>query len=129
MKLLVFLIILAVIGGIYYLLYINGVIAMSSKKAIRFIGKDKGMKATFTSCEGQIKRVIKFPRSKRLTFVLNSELTKGQMNVVLMDDKRKQLFCLSAGDRVKSLDIEADKRYYLMFTFKGASGKYEFKYM
>ncbi len=128
MNIIVFIIILAIIGLIYYLLYINGILIMQSKRAIRFMGKNKGMAATFTSCDGQIKRVIKFPKTQRYTFVLKSELSKGQMNAVLLDDKRKQLFCLSQGDHVKSLDIESGKRYYLVFTFRSASGKYEFDF-
>ena len=128
MDVLVFILIAAILAAIYYLLYINGILAINSKRAVRFVGKDHGNSASFSSCDETIKRVVKFPESRQYTFVLNSELSKGQMNVELFDFEKKHMFRLTQGDSKKTADIQKGKRYYLVFNFKYASGKFDFHY-
>ena len=44
------LILVAVAAAVMWLLYINGYMVMSSKRAVSFVGSDRGRRASFTAC-------------------------------------------------------------------------------
>ena len=54
---------LVIMGIAFYFLYINGYLVTNAKRAVMYIGSLGGRKATFTSCTGYTKRVIKFRES------------------------------------------------------------------
>ena len=107
-------------------LYINGCMIVNAKRAVMYIGSKN--KAEFISCTGYIKRVIRFKTSKNYQFSFLSELSSGDVAVELLDDKKKQIMYLDNQIKKTELNINARKRYYLVFHFKQATGKYIFDY-
>ena len=58
-----------------YLLYMNGLIPITVKSTVMFIGSTKCKKATFTSCNGYMKRIIKLEKDRDYYFKLDTRLT------------------------------------------------------
>ena len=121
------LLIFALLCGMMYLLYINGYMVMSRKRALTFIGSQRGKKASFTACNGWMKRVVRFKESRKYVFDLDLQLSKGEMQVELLDGK-DVIIHLDADKPTEYAEITAGKRYYLVFRFAKATGKYELKY-
>ncbi|MBQ6934371.1 MAG: hypothetical protein IJN37_08320 [Clostridia bacterium] len=122
------LLIFALLGVVMYLLYINGYMMLNSKKALTFIGSQRGKKASFTACNGWIRRVLRVKESRKYVFDLDLQLSKGEMQVVLLDEGKNEIAWLDESRRTASLELTAGKRYYLVFRFAKATGKYELKY-
>ena len=99
---------------------------VNAKRAVMYIGSKN--KAEFISCTGYIKRVIRFKKDKSYQFSFLSELSSGDVSVELLDDKKKQIMYLDNHIYNAELNINARKRYYLIFHFKQATGKYIFHY-
>ena len=123
-----FIVIFALLGGIMYLLYINGYMVMNNKKALTFIGSQRGNKASFTSCNGWMKRVVKFSESRNYAFDLDVKLSKGDMQVELLDEKKQPIMRLDGNNPKAVIEVVAGGRYYLVYRFNKASGNYLLKY-
>ena len=124
-------IILIVLSGVFYLLYSNGYMVVSKKRALMFVGSIRGLrncKATFTSCNGHMRRVVRFRESRVYAFTLHTELTAGEMTMELLDSDKKVIMELNSEKQMGSVDINCKKRYYLVFRFQTASGSYEFQW-
>ena len=109
---------------VFYLLYINGYLVINAKRALIYIGSMGGRKATFTSCTGYTKRVVKFKESKDIHFHFDLELTKGDVTMELLDESKQCILQLDHTNQHARIHIETKKRYYLVFRFKSASGRY-----
>lgn len=114
-----------VILGIYYVLYMNGVVSLNGKKAATFMGAPGGKRASFSMCNGATKRVIKFKESKTYEFIFTPELSKGDISLTLLDTNKKKVLVLNNNTRTGSVEAEAGKRYFMIIQFRTASGKYE----
>lgn len=120
-----------VLGILFYVLYIYGYMVINAKRAVKFIGSIRGYdscKATFTSCDGYMKRVMRFEENKTYRFKLQSELTRGAMSVEILDSNKQKLLELNSTQLSDSLDVYKGERYYLVVRFQAASGKYELKW-
>lgn len=120
-KIIVIFIILMIL---YYVLYINGYMILTSKRAMMFIGTQRGKEARFTVCTGYIRRVIKFEESREYEFTFNAELSKGNVSVELLDASKKRVLFLKE-NRCGKVSVEAGKRYYLMIRFESSTGSYQ----
>ena len=122
---------LIAVFGLVYLLYINGVGVINSKSALVYqgcprIGKNKNrIKASFTSCCGTIKRVIRLQAGKRYRFVFSSVITKGTVCAEIRDKKKDNLVVLDREHPCAVLSVEPGGRLYVTTRFTGADGKYE----
>ena len=96
----------------------------SAKTAVSFVGSLRGNKAAFSSCNGYMKRIVRFKEDKSYSFVLEAELTKGEITVELLDSAKQPIMCLSSNNPRAALALEKNKRYYLVFRFSSATGKY-----
>lgn len=76
--------------GVFIFLYSQGYMVSKSISAVVFIGSTKGNSAKFSSCSGYMKRVIKFKEDGTYTFVLDAELSKGDMSVELIDSTKQK---------------------------------------
>lgn len=124
-------IILLVLGAIFYLLYMNGYMIVNRKSALMFVGRMRGTnscKANFTSCTGYVKRVVKLKESRMYRFTLHTELSAGQMTVELLDAGKQKVMELSDDKQTDRVDIKGKGRYYLIFRFKSATGSCEFEW-
>ena len=121
----VLLIILAVVMlGLFMFLYNQGYMVFKSIRAVTFIGSMKGNSARFSSCSGYMKRVIKFKEDGTYTFILDAELSKGDMSVELIDSTKQKIMQLNCSNRRASITVEKKKKYYLVINFRAATGRY-----
>ncbi|MBE5876183.1 MAG: hypothetical protein E7290_04790 [Lachnospiraceae bacterium] len=117
-----------VLGILFYVLYIYGYMVINAKRAVKFIGSIRGYdscKASFTSCDGYMKRVMRFEANKTYRFKLQTELTRGTMSVEILDSHKQKLLELNSAKPSDSIDVYKGERYYLVVRFQSASGKYE----
>lgn len=124
-------IIILLIGVTLYLLYISGYMIVNRKRALMFVGTIRGRKhckASFSSCTGYIKRVMRFKESRIYSFTLHNELAAGKMTVELLDSKKQTIMELSGDKQKDSIAVNPRERYYLIFRFQEATGSYELEW-
>lgn len=109
-----------------YFLYSNGYMVTQMKRAIMYVESHKGRSATFSSCTGFTRRIVRFRESRSYHFTFRAALTQGAVSAELLDSAKQliQGFDVSASDC--DIALERKTRYYLVFRFAKASGKYEF---
>lgn len=112
------------LAGIFVLLYQQGYMALKSTSAVTFIGSAKGNGAKFTSCNGSIKRIVRFIEDGICTYTLDAELTKGGLSVELLDAEKEKIMQLDCVNRSASVAVESRKKYYLIIRFRSATGRY-----
>ena len=117
-------ILLLIIGIVFYLLYINGLLSIQSKRAVLYIGSLKGNSARFSSCTGYSKRVIRFRDSRTYCVFFDSKLTKGDVSVEILNPAKQTVVCLDCNTPNGSINAEKGKRYYLLICFQSATGRY-----
>ena len=118
------LLVCAVAAAAVWLLYINGYMVVGSKRAVSFVGSDRGRRASFTACTGYIKRAVRFSESRTLHAALSLTLTKGAVYAELLDDRKQPLLRLDADCPDGSIFVEKGRRYWLIFHFQSATGDY-----
>lgn len=124
-------IILICIGIVCYVLYLQGFLTTNCKIALMYMGSIRGndsCKASFKSCSGYMKRVIRFRESKSYRFVLNAELEKGELEVKILNSSKEPVMILNGTHPSAMVEMDKNRRYYLIFSFKSASGNYEFRW-
>ena len=123
-EILISILLLFSMGIMYYLLYANGYLVINSKRAVKYIGSMRGRKASFTSCTGYIKRVIKFKEDGSVQFYLDLDVSRGEVIMELFDETKECILKLDNTKQSANILVEASKRYYLVFRFRAASGSY-----
>ena len=113
-----------VLTGVFFVLYQCGILVYQSKTAVSFVGSPKGNGATFRSCSGFLRRVVRFRADGTYTYVLNAQLSKGQMSVELLDSKKQSLMRLDPANPRAGVSVEKSKKYHLIFRFASATGSY-----
>ena len=108
----------------FYFLYSQGYMVLKSISAVTFIGLKKGTGASFSSCTGFIKRVIRFKEDGTYTFTLDAELSKGTVSVELEDSAKQKTMQLDSSHGSAAVTVEKKKRYYLIVRFHSATGRY-----
>ena len=118
--------VLIIVGMVllFYILYINGYMVMNSKRALMYVGVAWGKRASFTSCSGYTKRVIKLDEPRTYYFDLNLELNKGDVTVEILDRQKQCLLSLDQNTAQGSINVEKGNRYYMVVRFRAASGNY-----
>lgn len=122
-------ILFALIFGLVYLLYENGFGTFTSKRAAMFWGKNnfknKKHSATFSSCTGFLKRVIKLKEARKYTIILDANISKGDLKVIIQDSKKCDVLVLTPENPVGYIDAQANSKYYFAFHMHKATGNYE----
>ena len=108
-----------------YLLYENGYAVTQMKRAVMYVESAKGRKASFSACSGYTRRIVKFAESRNYHFTFAPELNKGEMSAELLNSKKEKLLTLDGSKPSADIYLENGVRYYLVYRFKSASGKYE----
>ena len=130
MNILLFITIFVVVSAVIYILYCQGFAVLRRTVAIIFVfrhGKNAD-KATLDSCTGWVKHVGRFRESKTYKFFFDAQLTRGNVEVILLDRKKQQLIKLNPQHSTCKIDLDAKNRYYLRWEFKGATGKCELRW-
>lgn len=110
--------------GVFAVLYSQGYMVFKSIRARTFIGSAKGNGATFTSCSGKIKRMIRFKADGTYRFILDAQLSKGDLSVELLDSQGQKLMELNGADHSASVTVTKGARYCLVLRFRCATGSY-----
>lgn len=113
-----------ILVGIFVFLYNQGYMVINSKSAVSFIGSTRGNSARFTSCSGYMKRIVRFKADGTYTFILDADLSKGDMSVELLDSTKQKIMQLNCANRSASITVEKKKKYYLVINFRSATGRY-----
>lgn len=119
-----FVILVGLAAGIFLLLYSSGYMVVKSLSAVTFIGSSKGTGAQFTSCNGSIKRIVRFKESGTFQYYLDAELSKGDMFVEILDSSKQSIMKLTRENNHASISVEDKKKYYLVVNFLSATGRY-----
>ncbi len=120
-------VLIVAIGMVIYLLYSKGLAVIKSIAAILFVfrtGRDAD-KATLDSCTGWVKHVGRFQESRTYEFAFDAQLSKGNVEVILLDNKKQQLLKLNQRFPTGKIELDTKNRYYLYWNFKSATGKCE----
>jgi len=121
---LLILILTGILTAIFAFLYNQGYMVLKSTSAVAFVGSTRGNSARFTSCSGYMKRIVRFKADGTYTFLLDAELSKGDMSVELLDSTKQRIMLLNCANRSASITVEQKKKYYLVINFKSATGRY-----
>ena len=121
-------VILFVVIAMLYVLYWNGYLTVSVKKSVLFIGSMGAKRAKFASCTGFIKKIVRFQADTTYIFTLETQLTKGELTVELLDSQKQELMCLNSQNSRAAVAVQQGKRYDLVFHFQSATGRYAIRW-
>jgi len=105
--------------------------AIATAKSIRavlfiFLPGKKADKVTLDACTGWVRHMGRFYESKKYVFVLNPQLIKGDVEVLLLDQKKQTILKLTRQVPSQTIYLDAkNNKYYLRWEFRSASGKCE----
>ena len=114
-----------------YFLYINGYMIINAKRAVTFIGSIRGRGmcgASFRSCSGYMKRIMRFRESRAYHFVLDAKLVSGEMEVEILDRDKKVIMHLDEHSPEAAIEVDAKMRYTLIVRFKSATGDFKMRW-
>ena len=119
----------AMAGGLGYFLYLNGFLVINAKTALLYIGSPRfGMrrnftKAKFSSCSGDVKRVICLRKAGRYSFTFLSSTTKGTVFVEIQGRERNVNATLDRNNPRAVIETDQMKRYRVATRFVLADGE------
>lgn len=85
-------------------------------------------RVTMSSCTGWVKHMGGFFESRIYKFTLDAQLSKGEVEVILLDAKKELLMKLDPQSPTGNIELDAKNRYYLRWKFEGATGKCELRW-
>lgn len=117
---------IVVICAVVFFLYSQGLVERKKIKAILYVfrpGKSAD-RVTLDSCTGWVKHVGRFHESRSYEFVLECQLSSGDIEVILLD-KEKQILRLNQQIPIGRIELDSYNRYYLRWEFRNSTGKCE----
>lgn len=130
MNILLFIASFAVVFAFIYILYCQGFAVLRRTSAIMIVfrrGK-RADKATLDSCTGWVKHAVRFRESETHEFILDAQLSKGNVEVTLLNRKKQPLIKLNPQSPRCKIESDVRNRYYLRWEFKSATGKCELRW-
>lgn len=118
---------IAIISIVIYLLYSQGIATSKCIAAILFMfwpGKDNDQ-ATVDSCNGWIRHIGRFHESRTYEFVLYTQMSKGDVEVFLLDEEMQPLLKLTQWFPTGRISLDGESKYYLQWEFSNATGRCE----
>ncbi len=113
---------------IYYILYQNGYMVTKAIRSIKFIGTERGKKASFMACTGTLKRIVLFRESRIYRFILYTELEKGSVEVYLLDSAKNVVLKLDQENAEERIMLDGTSKYTLVIRIQEATGYYELEW-
>lgn len=113
---------------LFYILWIKGYLIMSITTAKLFIGSLRNKercRIKFVSCNGYIKKIIKFKENRTYDFCLKSKVENGLVLAEIWDSNKKILLHLNSDMPSSSINVDKKCRYYLVLKFEKATGELE----
>lgn len=110
------------------LLYRNGYIPIRVMRALLFVGstgiRQNQCKARFSVCTGFIRYVLTFREAKTVLFSFDSAITKGNVQILVLDRTKQPVLKLTPDSPTGQLRITPHQRYYIKIIFNKADGDY-----
>lgn len=119
-----------IFGFAMYQMYCQGIAVSKSVTAVMFIfhpGKDAD-KARVGSCTGYVRHAGRFRENRSYEFVLDAQLTQGEVEVLLLDQQKRQVLRLNRWHPVDSAALDGSSRYFLHWNFTSATGECELRW-
>lgn len=82
-------------------------------------------RASLNSCSGWVRHVGRFRECRTYEFILDCQLSSGDVEVLLLDKNRQQLLRLNPAFSSGSIELDKKSKYYLHWKFSHATGKCE----
>lgn len=114
---------------LFYTLWINGYLIISRKTAKLFIASFRNKKRCrikFVSCNGYIKKILKFKENRSYDFCLNGIVENGLIMAEIRDNNKKILLHMDSNIPNATINVDKKCRYYLILKFEEATGELEF---
>lgn len=110
-----------------YLLYRQGHMTAKCIAAACFLfrAEKNRDKVSMNSCRGWIRHAGRFRESRTYEFILDCQLSKGEVEVSLLDKDKRELLRLNPESPSGGIDLDGKGRYYLHWKFDHATGKCE----
>lgn len=105
----------------------GGIATTKYIRAVLFVfrpGKS-GDRVTLGSCTGWVRHMGRFYESRTYTFTLDAQLSRGDVELLLLDCKKQPLLKLNRQLTSQTIDLNGKSRYYLRWEFKSATGRCE----
>ncbi|MBD5162346.1 MAG: hypothetical protein HDT14_10125 [Oscillibacter sp.] len=119
-----------IFGFAVYKMYCSGLAVTKSIMALLFVfdpGKN-GDRVRLDSCTGWVSHVGCFRESRMYEFVLDARLTKGSVEVLLLNQKKMPLLRLNKWHPVACIELDGSSRYFLRWEFSNATGDCELRW-
>lgn len=116
---------IAAFAALMYLLHRQGFVVRKRITAILFVlhsGRHEDS-ASLNSCTGWVWHVGRFRQSGLYEFHLDSQLSKGSAEVILLDSQKQELIRLNQKNYTGKVDLDGSCRYSLRWEFQNATGK------
>lgn len=110
-----------------YLLYRQGCAVSKCVAAVLFLfraGKNHD-KVFVDSCSGWVRHLSKFRECRVYEFTLDCQLSKGDVEVFLLDRDKRELLRLNPKSPSGSIELSKKHKYYLHWKFDHVTGKCE----
>ena len=113
-----------------YILYRQGMAVSRSILAVLHIfrpGKDAD-RVMLDSCTGWDRHVGRFHESRTYEFVFDAQLSKGDVDVTLLDGEKQPLLKLNRQSPAGRVELDGKGRYYLCWNYRNATGKCQLRW-
>ena len=113
-----------------YYLYCQGYGVSRSIAAVLFSfwPRQTSDKATLNSCSGWVRHVGRFRESRVYEFTLDTQLTKGTVEVTLLNRQKQLMLRLTQAHPAGRLELDKKARYYIRWEFSSATGTCELRW-
>ena len=130
-KWLYFVILVAAFCAVLYLLYRQGIMTAKSIQAIlcAFLPGKNADRVALDSCTGWVRHIGRFCGGRIYEFHLDAQLSKGDAEVSLLDQGKRQLLKLDRHSPTGKIQLDGKSRYYLRWEFRDATGKCELHWL
>lgn len=110
--------------------YFECLAAVKCIRAVLFVFRPEKNRdrVTLEACTGWIRHRGRFWESKTYTFVLDTRLSKGDVEVFLLDPQKQPLMKLNRQSSSRSILLNGNSRYVLRWEFRQASGTCELRW-
>ena len=105
-----------------------GIMQVKSMTAVLFVGirYKSPFSVTMKKCNGYLKKTFYINSNEQCVLNFNSEMTSGNVKIEVLDSNKNTVFVLSNDKKEETLKSDKNAKYYLIFKFDDASGKFTF---
>lgn len=110
--------------------YFLGIAVTKCITAVLFVfqpGKSRDQ-VLLDACTGWVRHMGRFYESRAYTFVLDTNLSKGNVEVSLLDKRKQPLLRLTGQSPAQVISLDGKSRYYIRWEFQHASGQCELRW-